>query len=128
LFKSENRKSILEWYSKRLGISIVGKSVVFQWKQKDYPNEFGHTVWAPFNRVTKYFHPSEKDFMINYRVDDLEALIKQLKNEGVEIVGEIERYDYGKFDWIMDPEGNKIELWEPNDEVFRRMNRIEGQS
>lgn len=64
--------------------------------------------------------------MVNYRVENLEALIEQLRKEGVDVVGEIERYDYGKFDWITDPEGNRIELWEPNYEAFRKANRLDG--
>ena len=118
-------QNILQWYNEHLGVSPVGEGGVFEWIQKENPKEFGHTVLGPFERATKYFLPSKKDFMINYRVEDLEALLKQLNEEGVEVVGEIEAYDYGKFGWIMDSEGNKIELWEPNDEVFRRVNGLE---
>ena len=75
----------------------------------------GSTHWSPFAETTKYFEPSAKDYMINYRVADLEALVEELKKEGVTIVDDIETYDYGKFVHIIDLEGNKIELWEPND-------------
>ncbi|HUI31463.1 MAG TPA: VOC family protein [Candidatus Acidoferrales bacterium] len=125
-FKCENPESILRWYNEHLGISPVGESAVFEWMQKEKAGEYGHTVWGPFERVTKYFHPSTKDFMINYRVENLEALIERLREEGVEIVGDIEKYDYGKFGWIMDPEGNKIELWEPDDKIFRKTSMLDG--
>ena len=125
-FKCENPQSTLRWYSEHLGVSTVGETGVFEWMPKDRPGELGHTVWGPFEKGTKYFTPSKKDFMINYRVENLDALIEQLKKEGVEVIGEIENYDYGKFGWIMDPEGNKIELWEPVDKIFRKANGLDG--
>ncbi|RYY85326.1 MAG: VOC family protein, partial [Chitinophagaceae bacterium] len=73
------------------------------------------TQWSLFSETTKYFQPSDKDFMINYRVENLEGLVEQLKQEGVTIVDAIESYDYGKFVHILDAEGNKIQLWEPVD-------------
>ena len=76
------------------------------------------TQWSPFSEDTDYFSPSEKQFMMNFRVENLEELMAQLKEEGVTIIGEIQEYDYGKFGWILDPEGNKIELWEPVDSAF----------
>ena len=124
-FKCENPRSILEWYNKHLGISPVGEGSIFEWLQRDFPGERGHTVWGPFEKSSRYFHPSNKEFMINYRVENLESLLDQLREEGVKVVGEIEKYDYGKFGWIMDPEGNKIELWEPNDESFRKVNGLD---
>jgi len=123
-FKCQNPKNIQDWYNSHLGISPIGEGSVFEWKQKDNTDKFGHTVWGLFQGSTKYFQPSEKDFMINYRVENLESLMDQLMKEGVESVGEIEKYDYGNFGWIMDPEGNKIELWEPNDEIFRKVNGL----
>ena len=77
------------------------------------------TQWSPFQEDTKYFQPSEKEFMQNFRVENLEWLLDELKKEGVTIVGNMETYDYGKFAWILDPEGNKIELWEPIDEPLK---------
>lgn len=114
-FKSDNPKETTAWYAKHLG---VGDS--FRWKDPARPDAKvdAHTVWAPFKGDTTYFAPSEKPFMINYRVEDLEKLMKALKDEGVTIVGDIEVFPYGKFGWIMDPDGNKIELWEPIDEGF----------
>lgn len=76
------------------------------------------TQWSPMKEDTDYYEPSKKPFMINYRVENLEELLKELEKEGVEIVGEMRTFDYGKFGWIMDPEGNKIELWEPVDKAF----------
>lgn len=83
------------------------------------PNgETGYTIWSAFKEDTKYFDPSNKQLMINYRVENLEELLKVLKEEGVTIVGEMETYEYGKFGWIMYPEGNKIEFWKPVDTEF----------
>jgi predicted enzyme related to lactoylglutathione lyase len=82
--------------------------VSLHWRDPD-----GMTAWALFKKDTKYFNPSQSSFMINYRVDDLDALLAALKEEGVEIDPKREDYDYGRFAWIMDPEGNRIELWEP---------------
>lgn len=70
-------------------------------------------MWAPFKADSEYFDPSEKDFMINFRVSDLDGLLKKLKSEGIEQVGKMAEYDFGRFAWIIDPEGTKIELWEP---------------
>lgn len=115
-FKCEDPKAIKEWYATHLGIPVDNYGWTFWWKDKD-GNECS-TQWSPFEAKSNYFAPSEKPFMINYRVDDLEALLAVLEEEGVTIVGEIETYDYGKFGWILDPEGNKIELWEPIDSAF----------
>jgi predicted enzyme related to lactoylglutathione lyase len=106
--KCKNPTNLKEWYKERLGIGEV-----FEWRDKDDDNKIGQTAVCFFDDNTDYFKPSSKDFMYNYRTDNLEALLEQLKKEGVEVIGEIQVYDYGKFGWIMDPEGNKIELWEP---------------
>jgi predicted enzyme related to lactoylglutathione lyase len=98
---------------------------VFEWREKEEGGHLGHTVWGLFTQQTEYFQPSRKDFMLNYRVENLQELLTQLRKEGVQVVGEIETYEYGRFGWIMDPEGNKVELREPNDEVFRRMNGLD---
>jgi predicted enzyme related to lactoylglutathione lyase len=121
-FKTENPELIRSWYAKHLGIGMQDQhGAVFTWG-KEGTDEKGSTVWSPFKKTTTYFQPSEKDFMFNYRVENLEALLALLKEEGVQIVGEMEVYEYGKFGWIMDPEGNKIELWEPVDAEFSKMN------
>lgn len=114
-FKSKDPESSKKWYEKHLGIKSDQYGGAFIWRDYKEPENIGYTAWGPFPDSTKYFQPSKKSFMFNYRVENLEALMKVLEKEGVEIVGEIETYDYGKFGWIMDPEGNKIELWEPVD-------------
>ena len=117
-FKTKDPEAMKKWYNQHLGIITNEYGGTFEWRQAEQPDKSGYTAWSPFSQGTTYFAPSEKDFMINYRVADLEALLEQLRRDGVEVVGEIETFDYGKFAHIMDPEGNKIELWEPKDEVF----------
>lgn len=115
-FKTSDKKKTNEWYSKHLGIAITEWGAVFEWRDKDNPEKVCTTAWSPFPADTKYLSPSEKPFMFNYRVENLAALLEELKKEGVEIVGEVQEFEYGKFGWIMDCDGNKIELWEPVDE------------
>lgn len=112
-FKCKDPKAVNEWYKTHLGFETTPYGTSFEWMDKDNPDKKGLTQWNAFPESTKYFEPSAKEFMINYRVENLEALIEQLKSEGVTIVDQMETYDYGKFVHIMDPEGNKIELWEP---------------
>jgi predicted enzyme related to lactoylglutathione lyase len=116
-FKTTDPKKTKEWYGKHLGLPIDEYGVSFKWLEVDNKDakEPAVTAWSPFAADTKYFQPSEKPFMFNYRVENLVELLKMLKEEGVQIVGEIEEYPYGKFGWIMDPDGNKIELWEPKE-------------
>lgn len=109
-FKAEDPAKLKEWYNRHLGVSGM-----FKWK--DEHAQEGLTVWEPFKKDTTYFDPSAQPFMINYRVANLEELLRVLKKEGVTLVGEMQTYSYGKFAWAMDPEGNKIELWEPIDEA-----------
>lgn len=116
-FKSNDSKKLVEWYGKYLGLKTDQYGSTFWWK--DNKGNDCSTQWSPFAADTKYFSPSEKQFMQNFRVENLETLLEKLKQEGVTIVGEMETYDYGKFGWILDPEGNKIELWEPIDNVFQ---------
>ena len=110
-FKTKDPQKTNEWYHKHLGIPAGQYGANFNWKKPD--GSIGTTVWCPFKADTKYFAPSEKDYMFNYRVENLEELLKVLKEEGVTIAGEMQTFDYGKFGWIIDPDGNKIELWEP---------------
>jgi len=113
-FKTKNPQQIKDWYLKHLGFNIDPYGgTTFEARSVDNPKEEANTVWNPFKHDTNYFEPSTKEFMVNYRVEDLEKLLEQLKSEGVEIVGELQVFDYGKFAHIMDPEGNKIELWQP---------------
>lgn len=119
-FKTEDPDAIKKWYKTHLGIPTDQYGWTFWWK--DLNGKKCSTQWSPFAANTQYFKPSEKQFMMNFRVADLHQLLKVLKKEGVEIVGEIEEYEYGKFGWILDPEGNKIELWEPIDSAFENDN------
>lgn len=121
-FKSKDPKKIKEWYGKHLGIEDVGGyGSTFEWRKATDPNKKGFTAWSVFKEDTTYLQPSQKDFMFNYRVENLVELLKVLKEEGVEVVGEIEEFEYGKFGWIMDPDGNKIELWESNDDEYDKI-------
>lgn len=114
-FKCKDANNVKEWYKTHLGFDVNEFGASFEWRQDDDPTKKGSTQWSPFGDSTKYFEPSTKDFMINYRVENLESLVEQLRIEGVTILDNIETYDYGKFIHILDVEGNKIELWEPND-------------
>jgi predicted enzyme related to lactoylglutathione lyase len=117
-FKCENPKAMNAWYAQNLGLATSDYGTTFEWRQADDPSEKGTTVWCTFPQDSKYFNPSGKPFMINYRVENLTALVEELKKDNVTIVDEIAEYDYGKFVHILDPEGNIIELWEPKDEGF----------
>ncbi|UKJ06650.1 VOC family protein [Solitalea lacus] len=121
-FKCSDVEKQREWYSKHLGIQSGEYGGTFEWRLKDEPDHVAYTAWSPFKADTDYFSPSEKPFMFNYRVENLIELLKVLKEEGITIVGEVEEYPFGKFGWIMDPEGNKIELWEPNDKNYYNEN------
>ena len=117
-FKSNDQNKLKDWYRDHLGIDSDQYGFTFKWRNYEKAEEAGTTVWSPFPKDTDYYNPSTKDYMINYRVEDLVGLIEILKAEGEEVIGEIEEYEYGKFGWIMDPEGRKIELWEPIDAPF----------
>ncbi len=122
-FKCKDPKNVREWYATHLGFAANEYGAVFEWRQGEDSSKKGFTQWSPFNEKTKYFEPSTKDFMINYRVENLEALVEQLKKDGVTITDKIETVEYGKFVHIMDVEGNKIELWEPNDVEFEKLGK-----
>lgn len=117
-FKCKDPKALKVWYKTHLGMKTDGYGTMFEWREGTDSSKKAYTQWSPFSATTKYFEPSVKDFMINYRVEDLAALATDLKNEGVTILDTIAVYDYGKFLHIMDLEGNKIELWEPIDATF----------
>ena len=114
-FKSKDPDKLFEWYEKHLGLTRDSESstvaVAFKWR--DDPGGDRMTVWGVFPEKSTYFDPSQANFMINYRVEDLDALLEVLREEGVEIDPHREDFDYGRFAWIMDPEGNRIELWQP---------------
>lgn len=104
-----------EWYQQHLGLSTNPYGATFEWYEAPDSSRKAQTQWTPFPETTKYFEPSKQDFMINYRVENLEALVEELRKEGVTIVDTIESYDYGKFVHILDGEGNKVQLWEAKD-------------
>lgn len=120
-FKCKDPKQMREWYKTHLGIQTNQYGAVFEWRQGADSSQKGFTQWSPFKETTQYFAPSTKDFMINYRVDNLEALVEQLKKENVTITDSIESFEYGKFVHILDMEQNKIELWQPNDIAYEQM-------
>ncbi len=125
-FKCKEPKKVREWYQTHLGLNTNQYGAVFEWRQGADSTRKGFTQWSPFSETTKYFEPSAKDFMINYRVENLEALVEQLKKEGVTVTDKIETAEYGKFVHILDMEGNKIELWEPNDIEYEKLGKQMG--
>jgi len=120
-FFSDNPNQTKEWYAQNLGLEVNEWGSSFEFRNANRPDEINYLQWSPFKKGSEYFAPSKKEFMINYRVQNIESLVKQLKANGVTIVDEIETYEYGKFVHVMDPEGNKLELWEPIDSVFTKM-------
>jgi len=120
-FKCKDPNKMKDWYRTHLGLDTDQYGTNFEWRQSADITKKGFTQWSPFAHTTKYFEPSTKEFMINYRVENLEILVEQLKEEGVTIADKIETVEYGKFVHIIDIEGNKIELWEPNDAEYDKI-------
>jgi predicted enzyme related to lactoylglutathione lyase len=120
-FKAKDPTALKAWYSKNLGMHMEQSGTTFEWHQGMDSTKKGFTIWAPFKETTKYFLPSEKQFMIDYRVEQLDQLLLNLKAAGILPTDSVATASYGKFVHIMDPEGNKIELWEPNDVEFAKM-------
>jgi predicted enzyme related to lactoylglutathione lyase len=118
--KSEDPDNLKNWYAQNLGFKTDEHGSLFEFKESD-SNKKGYLQWGIFKKTTQYFKPSDKEFMINYRVENIEELVTELKAAGVQVLDDIETYEYGKFVHILDPENNKIELWEPVDEVFTKM-------
>ena len=112
-FFTENPKETRDWYAKNLGLDVNDWGSTFESRNVNNPDIVDSLQWSPFKKDDTYFEPSKKEFMINYRVQNIEGLVAKLKENGVTVLDEIESYDYGKFVHIMDAEGNKIELWEP---------------
>lgn len=112
-FKSRDTQRLRAWYSEHLGIESGSHGVTFHWRESDKPNSSGFTVWSVFPEDTEYFGPGAQDLMINYRVKDLDVLLAKLRSQGVHEVREQEEYDYGRFAWILDADGHRVELWEP---------------
>ena len=113
-FKSANPARLRDWYTKHLGIDIEEwGGTAFRWAGPHNPDGHGTTVWNIFDASSKYYDPSTAPFMVNYRVENVHALVAALREEGCQVVGNVDESEYGKFGWVMDPDGNKIELWEP---------------
>jgi predicted enzyme related to lactoylglutathione lyase len=125
-FKCENPEKMRAWYAENLGLVTNEYGSLFEFRLADEPDKKGYLQWSPFDKNTRYFEPSEKEFMINYRVENMEELVEELKKDGVTILDSIEYYEYGKFVHILDPENNKIELWEPVESEFTK--NYEGQT
>lgn len=125
-FKCKDPKAVREWYRIHLGLQVNQYGSVFEWYQGADSTKKGFLQWSPFGEKTKYFEPSTKDYMINYRVADMDVLVAELKKNGVNVLDSIQVFDYGKFVHILDIEGNKIELWEPNDVVYENMGKQMG--
>lgn len=113
-FKAKDAQALREWYQRHLGIELEpwGGSA-FRWTDAQGQPFNGTTVWNVFEAGSDYFAPSKSPFMINYRVDDLHAVLKDLREEGCAVQEKVEESEYGKFGWVLDPEGNKVELWQP---------------
>ena len=112
--KSPDPQRLREWYRQHLGINFEEwGGCAFSWKSADNPEGVGTTVWSVFDAASNYFGPSQAAFMVNYRVADLHALLAALRSEGCNVVDKVDESEFGKFGWVLDPDGNKIELWEP---------------
>lgn len=120
-FFSEDPDQTKKWYATNLGLEVNEWGSSFEFRNAHRPDEINYLQWSPFKQGSDYFAPSKKAFMINYRVQQIEALVEKLKANGVTVLDEIASYDYGKFVHLMDGDGNKIELWEPVDQVFTDM-------
>lgn len=125
-YKSEDPKKAREWYAKHLGLVTNDYGSLFEYREGSNPEKKAYAQWSPMDKETIYFNPSKQSFMINYRVENIEELVKNLKEEGVTVLDDIAIYDYGKFVHILDHENNKIELWEPIDSVFT--NEYDGET
>lgn len=111
--KAADKAKMISWYTGNLGFQAGAEGITFPWRAHDQPETERLTIWSVFPDTSKYFDPSKAPFMINYLVDDLDALLEKLGKNGVAIDPKREDYDFGRFAWVYDPEGNKIELWEP---------------
>lgn len=120
-FFSDNPEKTRNWYSENLGLEVNPYGSSFETRNANRPDEINYLQWSPFEKGSEYFAPSEKEFMINYRVQNIEGLVEKLKSNGVKVLDNIESFEYGKFVHIMDSEGNKIELWEPVDSELTKL-------
>ncbi|HXX63323.1 MAG TPA: VOC family protein [Bacteroidota bacterium] len=115
-FKAKDPDSLRAWYRQHLGIEIESwGGSAFRWRTDDNPTGNGTTAWCIFKSDSKYFDPSKSTFMINYRVENLSELLRVLRSEGCQVDPKVDESEFGKFGWVMDPEGNRVELWQPPD-------------
>ena len=112
-FKARDPERMSAWYREHLGICSEDGHADFIWREQDRPDEVGRTVWSVFPLDTDYFGPTGPPFMVNYRVADLQGLLEALRGEGCNVLEKTDDSAYGKFGWVIDPEGNKVELWQP---------------
>ncbi len=112
-FKSADSQLLRTWYEDKLGLAHGDSGAMFKWRSSEAPEEEHLTIWSIFPQTSSYFDPSQSQFMVNYIVDDLDAFLVKLRDRGVEIDPKREDHEYGRFAWIYDPDGNKIELWQP---------------
>ena len=120
-FRSADPEATRSWYSQHLGLDVDAFGTNFAWRQEDAPERRGHTQWTPFPSDTSYFGASDQQYMINYRVDDLDALIEKLREEGVQIDGDLQCEKFGKFIHVIDSDGRRVELWEPLDDEYEKI-------
>ena len=121
-FRARDPQAMAAWYEKHLGFRLKDRDAEFPWREHDRPESVGRTIWSLFPADTDYFGPTRPAFMINYRVANLERILEQLRQNGV-TVEKVEDYDYGRFAWVTDPEGNRVELWEPRGESLKPSKR-----
>lgn len=112
-FRADRPEALRAWYAKHLGLPMKDHGAEITWREFDDPGRTAYTLWSPFPRDTKYFGDKRTDFMLNFRVADLEALLRTLRDEGVTVEDRVAAHEYGRFAWTRDPEGNRVELWEP---------------
>lgn len=120
-FKSEAPKKLKKWYAQYLGLVLNNYGATFEMRHLKEPNKTKYIHWSVFPNDTDYFEPSDKPFMVNYRVQEIEKMVEKLKKVGVEVIDKITSFPYGKFVHILDPDGNAIELWEPKEDFFDTM-------
>lgn len=113
-FKARDPKALARWYADHLGVPVdpAWGGAVMRWREDDARGD-AFTVWNPFPASTAYFAPSHASFMVNFRVDDLDAMLAQLRAAGADVDDKVEDSEFGRFGWVMDPEGNRVELWQP---------------
>lgn len=120
-YSTDDHVRTREWYAENLGLATTEYGSTFEFRNAHHPDEINYLQWSTFPKGAEHFKPAKNEFMINYRVQNIEGLVERLKSNGITVLDEIETYDYGKFVHFLDPDGNKVELWEPVDKVFTAM-------